>query len=187
MKHLKKKIQVIWSLLLVMLVSAGCLGTGEYNNPTMAVWTAPEAEAVTAAESEAATEAVSEATTEAVTEKSTEAVVQTEAATEELTEQESETAEFIWYEFASKKLYDEHYQKHVITQKEFGDITQEEYLEMANVFLNSTGDNILTKTEDDGDMLFYNVETNEFAVLRTDGVIRTYFKPSAGIDYWNRQ
>lgn len=103
---------------------------------------------------------------------------------------ETETAtesEYVWHEFASRKLFEEHYQKHVVTQQEFGDITEEEYLKLANDLLNGTGENILTKTEDDGDLLFYNVDTNEFAVMRPDGVIRSFFKPSAGIAYWNRQ
>ena len=30
-------------------------------------------------------------------------------------------------------------------------------------------------------------ETNEFVVVSTDGYIRTYFNPSDGIDYFNRQ
>lgn len=108
--------------------------------------------------------------------------------TQETVPEETETEPaYVWHEFANQKLFEEHYQKHVVTQQEFGDITEEEYLKLANDLLNATGDNILTKTEDDGDMMFYDVDTNEFAVMRPDGVIRTFFKPSAGIDYWNRQ
>ena len=46
---------------------------------------------------------------------------------------------------------------------------------------------LLIKTEDDGDFLYYREATNEFAVLSGDGYIRTYFKPDNGIDYFNRQ
>lgn len=89
------------------------------------------------------------------------------------------------YYFRSEKLFDSHYEKH---GAEFGDITQDEYLDLANELINAEGDNILHKTEkEDGDFLYYDTETNEFLVLSTDGYIRTFFKPSAGLDYWERQ
>lgn len=89
------------------------------------------------------------------------------------------------YYFRSEKLFNSHYEKH---GAEFGDITQDEYLELANELINAKGDNILHKTEkEDGDFLYYNTETNEFLVLSTDGYIRTFFKPTAGLDYWERQ
>lgn len=89
------------------------------------------------------------------------------------------------YYFRSEKLFDSHYEKH---GAEFGDITQDEYLDLANELINAEGKNILHKTEkDDGDFLYYDTETNEFLVLSTDGYIRTFFKPSAGLDYWERQ
>lgn len=131
---------------------------------------------------------VAETVTEVKTEAATKKEIKTEAPTEKETETQAQTtAAYVWHEFASQKLFDDHYEKHVIVQKEFGDITKEQYLQMVNDLLNATGDNILTKTEEDGDLLFYNVDTNEFAVMRPDGIIRSYFKPSAGIDYWNRQ
>lgn len=89
------------------------------------------------------------------------------------------------YYFRSEKLFDSHYEKH---GAEFGDITQDEYLDLANELINAEGENILHKTEkDDGDFLYYDTETNEFLVLSMDGYIRTFFKPSAGLDYWERQ
>lgn len=89
------------------------------------------------------------------------------------------------YYFRSEKLLNSHYEKH---GAEFDDITQDEYLELANELINAKGDNILHKTEkEDGDFLYYNTETNEFLVLSTDGYIRTFFKPTAGLDYWERQ
>ena len=46
----------------------------------------------------------------------------------------------------------------------------------------------LSKTEkEDGDNVYYVEESNEFVVISQDGYIRTYFNPSAGIDYFNRQ
>ena len=89
------------------------------------------------------------------------------------------------YYFRSEKLFDSHYEKH---GAEFGNITQDEYLDLANELINAEGENILHKTEkEDGDFLYYDTETNEFLVLSTDGYIRTFFKPSAGLDYWERQ
>ena len=63
----------------------------------------------------------------------------------------------------------------------------EEYLEHANELINSDADDILTKYEDDGDFMYFRKSTEEFLVLSPDGYIRTYFIPSAGIDYWERQ
>ena len=71
------------------------------------------------------------------------------------------------YYFRSEKLFDSHYEKH---GAEFGNITQDEYLDLANELINAEGENILHKTEkEDGDFLYYDTETNEFLVLSTDG------------------
>lgn len=168
MKKPGRRLWIFAALLLTVLISVSCAAYNEYELSQDYSLTAGEETAVQPA-----------------------AEQQTKTQTEEQTEPEQtteiQTQDFVWYEFASEQLFEEHYQKHVVTQKEFGDITRQEYLEMVNVLLNSSGDNILTKMEEDGDLLVYNVDTNEFAVLRPDGVIRTYFKPSAGIDYFNRQ
>ncbi|MEG1427416.1 MAG: hypothetical protein RSC76_06975 [Oscillospiraceae bacterium] len=90
------------------------------------------------------------------------------------------------YQFRKEKMMKEHYRKHVIERGEFGDITIEEYLQQAQALISSTDQEILTKTEGDGDTVFYRESTNEYAVLSKDGYIRTYFKPTRGIDYFNR-
>ena len=62
----------------------------------------------------------------------------------------------------------------------------EEYLAAANRVVSNP--NALHKKEkEDNDDIYYVEETNEFVVVSGDGYIRTYFKPSAGIDYYNRQ
>lgn len=38
-----------------------------------------------------------------------------------------------------------------------------------------------------GDTLYYDRRTNEFAVVSAKGVLRTYFKPSNGERYWEKQ
>jgi pyocin large subunit-like protein len=91
-------------------------------------------------------------------------------------------------QFASEKHLDDHYVKHVIRQKEFGSISKEEYLQRAQELVTSEpGGDILVKRRSNGDRLFYNQRTNEFAVLTENGIIRTFFKPRDGIDYFRRQ
>ncbi len=90
----------------------------------------------------------------------------------------------ISYYFRNQSTYDSHYEKH---KDEFGDITQEEYLQMANELIASTADTVLTKYEDDGDFMYFDTATGYFLVLSPDDYIRTFFVPTDGIDYWNRQ
>jgi len=85
-------------------------------------------------------------------------------------------------DFAPGQL-EAHYNKH---KYEFGDISQEEYLNNARLLLNSapSGD-ILEKRRSNGDVLHYRVSNSEFAVMARDGRIRTYFK--ADYKYWLKQ
>ena len=102
-------------------------------------------------------------------------------ATEESTTEE--VVEAVTYEFRKQQYLDEHFAKH---GEEFDYENAEEYLAGANRVINDP--NSLYKTEaEDGDHIYYLESTNEFVVVSTDGYIRTYFKPSAGIDYFNRQ
>lgn len=85
--------------------------------------------------------------------------------------------------FRNKELLDQHYEKHGI---EMGFKSAEEYLEAANKVLEN--EDVLHKVEaEDSDDVYYLEETNEFVVVSKDGYIRTYFNPSDGIDYFNRQ
>ncbi len=85
--------------------------------------------------------------------------------------------------FRSEKYLNDHYQKHGI---EMGFSSAEEYQEAAAAVVNNK--NALHKTEaEDGDDVYYLEDTNEFVIVSTDGYIRTYFNPDAGIDYYNRQ
>lgn len=88
-----------------------------------------------------------------------------------------------YYTFRSEKLLNEHFDKH---NEDFGYADVQEYVDGANRVINDT--NSLHKLEaEDGDDVYYLEETNEFVIVSTDGYIRTYFKPSKGIDYYNRQ
>ena len=95
----------------------------------------------------------------------------------------------VQYYFRSQAQYEQHYEKHGHEFIPiFGEITMEEYLMYANALIQSEDEEILTKTEkEDGDFMYFRPSTEEFLVLSTDGYIRTYFIPTAGIDYWNRQ
>lgn len=88
------------------------------------------------------------------------------------------------YKFRSKKLYEDHYKKH---GKEFGNITKEEYLSMANDLINSTSASVLHKTSKDGDYLYFDQDTGYFLVLSDDGYIRTFFIPDRGKAYYDKQ
>lgn len=93
-------------------------------------------------------------------------------------------------EFRSTSLLDEHFQKHVIERREFGPITKAAYLQGARDLFGTIADgtNILTKTRlSDRATLIYNRNTNEFLSISRDGYIKTYFKPSGGLRYYNNQ
>lgn len=87
------------------------------------------------------------------------------------------------YTFRNDRMLKEHFEKH---GQEMGFSSAEEYLAAANAVVNNTS--ALHKTEkEDGDDVYYLEATNEFVIVSTDGFIRTYFYPNAGIDYYNRQ
>jgi len=93
-------------------------------------------------------------------------------------------------QFRKQEYLEEHYEKHVIDQAEFeeyGEVSMEDYLRMAQQLVDAPDADVLTKEEEDGDLLYYDPETNGFAVLSSDGYLRTYFRPSDGIEYFERQ
>ena len=64
--------------------------------------------------------------------------------------------------------------------------TKEDYLEGANEVVTSASSKHKQEAED-GDDIYYDAENNEIVFVSKDGYIRTYFKPSDGIEYYNRQ
>ncbi len=87
--------------------------------------------------------------------------------------------------FATQTLFDSHYAKH---GSEFGGVTQSQYLSGAQSLVGSgAGGGVLSKQRPNGDTVFYNQATNEFAVLSAAKEIRTYFKPSGGLSYYHKQ
>lgn len=97
-------------------------------------------------------------------------------------------------DFASERLLDEHYQKH---SREFGRITKAQYRKQAQDLCEEakTGGRVVGGTVAGGriemkldpatrDALIFKPSTNEFAVISTEGKIRTYFKPDS-YNYWS--
>lgn len=121
-------------------------------------------------------------TTEALTEDAPTA----EAFTEEALAEDGPPADVQQLRFRSEKYLDQHWDKHGEEFAELGYKDKYDYLAGANRVINDP--DALTKTErEDGDYIFYLEKSNEFVVVSTDGYIRTYFRPNAGIDYFNRQ
>lgn len=153
----------------------------------------------TESSSETTTSAVTTAESQTTTQKKTTAEAQTEPET--TTEAEPETTNpvtdapfngegypvvddsYVEYHFRNQKYLDQHFDKH---GSEFDYDSAEEYEQGASDVINNP--EALYKIEqEDGDHVYYIEDTNEFVVLSKDGYIRTYFRPSAGIDYFNRQ
>lgn len=149
-----------------------------------------ESSVVTEIPTEVETVPETEPTTELVTEPETEQeteIITAESTTEEQIFNDYDDDIQVEYSFRTKNQLEQHFEKH---GSEFdGDFdyeTAEEYEDGANDVINNP--DALYKTEkEDGDGVYYLESTNEFVILSTDGYIRTYFRPSAGIDYFNRQ
>lgn len=102
---------------------------------------------------------------------------------EESADEETQMEDYVSYYFRNDQLLEQHYIKH---GEEMGFESMEAYEAAASAVI--ANPDALTKTEaEDGDYIYYVEESNEFVVVSQDGYIRTYFNPSAGIDYYNRQ
>ncbi|ADU20792.1 MULTISPECIES: hypothetical protein [Ruminococcus] len=97
--------------------------------------------------------------------------------------EDPEDDEYTEYWFRTKKLRDQHYEKHGI---EMGFASADDYRKAASDVVNDPS--ALHKTEkEDGDDAYYLEETNEFVIVSKDGYLRTYFKPDKGKAYFDRQ
>lgn len=162
----KNKINPVVYGILVVIAAAGALLFGGKDAPS-------EAPVTTAAVT----------LTEAVTEAVSSVQEATAAAAEETTTVTEAAAEYIDYYFRNQSTLDSHYEKHGI---EMGFSSAKEYEAAASDVANSP--DALHKTEkEDGDDVYYIEATNEFVVVSTDGYIRTYFLPSGGKAYFDRQ
>lgn len=139
-----------------------------------------ESEEIVSEEAEVESESKLPEEEEAVSEDEPEAEESEESVSEEPVIEEVTVAEVT---FRNQKLLDQHYDKHGI---EMGFASAEEY-ELAAYKVIIHPDTLHKIEAEDGDDVYYREETNEFVVVSRDGYIRTYFNPSAGIDYYNRQ
>ena len=96
---------------------------------------------------------------------------------------ETSNDEYIEYHFRNEKYLEDHYQKHGI---EMGFSSASECEKAASDLINNE-DCLYKNEKEDNDGVYYLESTNEFAILSSDGYIRTYFMPDDGIDYFNRQ
>jgi len=87
--------------------------------------------------------------------------------------------------FAFERLLNEHYRKH---GREFGKITREEYLLMAQDLRDRPLDmKILEAVRRDGVVTRFDRRTKGFIAFERNLVIRTFFKPADGERYFQRQ
>lgn len=89
-----------------------------------------------------------------------------------------------WKAVGFNPNYVESHKKHL---KDFNNISFEEYQEKAKKLLNSEGDKILMIISKEGTRFRYDIENNEFACARPNGITQTYFKPRDEIEYWKRE
>lgn len=92
--------------------------------------------------------------------------------------------------FASDKLREVHYKKHVVNQQEFpgfGYSSAEAYEHGAQHFIERARQEGVYYQRRTGDTVYYLQETNELAVTSTQNLIRTYFQPEEGVHYFIRQ
>ncbi|MCR5602803.1 MAG: zinc-ribbon domain containing protein [Lachnospiraceae bacterium] len=104
-------------------------------------------------------------------------------ASEQVQEADTQAAARPEYAFRNNEYLEEHYEKH---GKEMGFASAEEYEAAASAVVNDP--RALHKLEaEDGDDVYYIEETNEFVIVSKRGYLRTYFKPSAGKRYYDKQ
>ena len=99
----------------------------------------------------------------------------------------SDDNSYVEYHFRNEKLLNQHFEKHGSEfESDFGYVTAEDYEKGASDVINNP-DALFKYEAEDGDGVYYIEESNEFVILSTDGYIRTYFRPSGRIDYFNKQ
>ncbi len=89
----------------------------------------------------------------------------------------------IQYTFRTEEQLEDHFKRHGV---EMGFEDEEAYVAGANRVIASP--DALHKLEaEDGDDVYYLEESNEFVVVSQKGYIRTYFEPTDGLAYYERQ
>jgi len=79
----------------------------------------------------------------------------------------------------------DHFQRH---GKDFGAKSADDYANMASdFFVKSQKEKMPTKIDSKGIIRVYDPKSNTFGSYNPDGTTATFFKPSQGQKYWNRQ
>jgi hypothetical protein len=94
--------------------------------------------------------------------------------------------------FASEAQFLDHFARH---GNDFGAMTSDEYAQRADKFLNRAASaGTLETVRPNGDIVRYDPTTDEFGIVKSDGTIRTYYKPDppihgyqTNLDYFNAQ
>ena len=87
--------------------------------------------------------------------------------------------------FRSRRQFDEHYAKH---GREFGNISQQEYLRMAQTLRDTPrGGPILEADKPGGIVTKFDKRNGSFIAYNPDRTIRTFFIPNDGERYFRRQ
>ena len=87
--------------------------------------------------------------------------------------------------FATPQKLHDHFQKH---GKEFGKISQEEYLRRAQELRDrQAGGKVLEAIRKDGVITRFDRKSGAFLACNADGTIRTFFRPNEGEAYFWRQ
>lgn len=199
----KRSFKVFSAALLAAAVLCGCTdhNSGSYTEKAdssvvtttweIADWTLGTTENTETTETTASTTTKKVKTTKTNTKKKQQQkkTTTTEAYTEPVTTAVTDLDDgtYVEYHFRSKKLLNQHFEKHGSEFKDdFGYSSAEDYEKGASDVINNR--EALHKTEaEDGDGVYYIEATNEFVILSTDGYIRTYFRPNGGKSYYDRQ
>ncbi|MBK7645029.1 MAG: hypothetical protein IPJ19_18615 [Planctomycetes bacterium] len=87
--------------------------------------------------------------------------------------------------FTSQHALEEHFEKH---GPEFGSISQADYLLRAQALRDARlGGVVLEATREDGVVTRFDLRSGAFIAFNADGSIRTFFRPSGGRRYFERQ
>ena len=83
--------------------------------------------------------------------------------------------------FESLEKLEEHFQRHGRTM---GYATAQDYLQGALMLIDAY-EGVMRHIRSDGATLYYRDATTEFAILRPNGIVATYYRASTGIKYWH--
>lgn len=87
--------------------------------------------------------------------------------------------------WSSRDALNDHFIRH---GADFGSKSARAYSNQAAAFLrNGITRRLPTKIASDGTVRIYDPDTNTFGSYRSDGSVKTLFKPPGGLSYWNKQ